>query len=55
MSTENVAATGAGIEPGVVAKLSTLDRFVPVWIITPVLPAYRTGLIIMGLAGVWPW
>jgi arsenical-resistance protein len=50
MSSENVTATpAAGSDAGVVAKLSTLDRFLPVWIIAAMAVGLVGGRLIPGL------
>ncbi|MFC4946195.1 ACR3 family arsenite efflux transporter [Pseudonocardia sp. GCM10023141] len=54
MSTENSttsdpAAPGTGGEAGVVAKLSTLDRFLPVWIIAAMVVGLLGGRLVPGL------
>ena len=43
MSTENTTAATDSGEAGVVAKLSTLDRFLPIWILAAMVvgPARR--------------
>jgi arsenical-resistance protein len=48
VSTENVTSTEAGA-PGVVAKLSTLDRFLPVWIIAAMVVGLVAGRFVPGL------
>ena len=52
MSTENLTpgAPSPG-EAGVVAKLSTLDRFLPVWIIAAMVAGLLAGRLIPGLGG----
>jgi arsenical-resistance protein len=54
MSTENAttsgsAAAGPGGEAGVVAKLSTLDRLLPVWIIAAMVVGLLGGRLVPGL------
>ena len=50
MSAENVTSTDAETA-GVVAKLSTLDRFLPVWIIAAMVVGLLGGRLIPGLGG----
>ena len=50
MSAENVSSTAAETA-GVVAKLSTLDRFLPVWIIAAMVVGLLGGRLIPGLGG----
>ena len=48
MSTENPTAARPG-EAGVVAKLSTLDRFLPVWILAAMAVGLLAGRLVPGL------
>ena len=48
MSTENLTSNDPG-EAGVVAKLSTLDRFLPVWILAAMVVGLFAGRVIPGL------
>ncbi len=48
MSTENLTPTDTAA-PGVVAKLSTLDRFLPVWIIAAMIVGLLGGRLVPGL------
>lgn len=48
MSTENLTAADSA-EAGVVAKLSTLDRFLPVWILAAMIVGLLAGRLIPGL------
>jgi arsenite transporter len=52
VSSDNLTTTNAGSEAGVVAKLPTLDRFLPVWIIAAMAIGLIGGRLIPGLGGV---
>ena len=49
MSSDNLSATEPATDAGVVAKLSTLDRFLPVWIIAAMVVGLVGGRLIPGL------
>jgi hypothetical protein len=49
VSTDNLTPTGAPEETRVVGKLSTLDRFLPVWIIAAMVVGLVAGRLIPGL------
>jgi arsenical-resistance protein len=49
VSNNNLTATAADSESGVVAKLSTLDRFLPVWIIAAMTLGLVGGRMVSGL------
>jgi ACR3 family arsenite transporter len=51
VSTENLTTTGDPGPAGVVGKLSTLDRFLPVWIIAAMAAGLVGGRLIPGLGG----
>ncbi len=52
VSTENLTGTDPG-STGVMAKLSTLDRFLPVWILAAMAAGLIGGRLIPGLAARW--
>ena len=52
MSGDQLSATGAASGVGVVATLSTLDRFLPVWIVAAMAVGLVGGRLVPGLRGV---